>query len=244
MGCFSWMFADKANKKALGMGAPGYLMAPDGSVYYTDCYDGYGRFGPKDSVDAYAACADWNREFLAAHPDYTIPQHGHVWSEDAQDYVKHAAKRISEEPWWPFYSDLSMTHEDIEKAMKMQQGTVYWEYRCIGIDIACYDDQNAALPYPIKIASVGDIPYTDLPPSNGDPHQGLGAEYWAEYDDSDDDEEDDEDGCGFSWPVSSWTNDANGKPVCEHCGSEPLCDHGGHYKKSAFCPCCGSRMIE
>ena len=240
MGCFSWMFADKANKKALGMGDPGYLMAPDGSVYYTDCYDGYGRFGPHDSVDVYAECADWNREYLAAHPDFLIPQHGHIWSEDAQEYLKHGAKKVSEEEWWPFFSDLSKSREDIEEAMKKQKGILHWEYRCIGINIACYDDQNAALPYPIKISSVDSIPYAELPPSNGDPHQGLSPEYWAEYEEE---EEDDDDDCCFTWPVSSWTNDAHGKPVCEHCGAEPLCDHCGHYKKSAFCPCCGSRMI-
>lgn len=247
MGCFSWMFADKANKKALCMGEPGYLMLPSGAVIATDCYDGYGHFGPNEDVDVYDAVADWNRAYLAAHPDYLIPQYGRIWDEELRSYVDSAPKKISEEPWWPYYSDLSLSHKDIEKAMKETTTDRYWEYRYIGIAIACYDDQNAKLPYPIKISSVDTIPYDELPPSNGDPHQGLSPEYWEEYeeDDVDDDEDDDEDDdFGFSWPVSSWTEDASGKIVCEHCLSEPLCDTGGHPKKSAFCPCCGSRMID
>ena len=117
MGCFSWMFADKANKKALCMGEPGYLMLPSGAVIATDCYDGYGHFGPNEDVDVYDAVADWNRAYLAAHPDYLIPQYGRIWDEELRSYVDSAPKKISEEPWWPYYSDLSLSHKDIEKAI-------------------------------------------------------------------------------------------------------------------------------
>lgn len=48
------------------------------------------------------------------------------------------------------------------------------EIRSIGIDIACYDEDNASLPYPIKITSKKTgICYEELPPSKWDPEQGL-----------------------------------------------------------------------
>lgn len=54
-----------------------------------------------------------------------------------------------------------------------------------GIDIACYDDQNAALKYPIKITSEP-MRYADAAPSKGDPNQGWHEDayeddYWDEW---------------------------------------------------------------
>ena len=46
--------------------------------------------------------------------------------------------------------------------------------RNIGIDIACYDEQNAALKYPIKITHDKDAVYEDCNPSKSDPNQGWG----------------------------------------------------------------------
>ena len=159
MGCFSWMFADKGNKVALHMGDMGYLICPDGTVHATSGgYDGYGHFGDRNSIDVYEAVADWNREVFPKQPDCIVPR-------------RH--KKISAFAWWPYYSDLSLSPEEIQKIMRETTGGKYWEYRYIGIDIACYDDQNANLPYPIKIASVPNVSYSELPPSNGDPNQGF-----------------------------------------------------------------------
>ena len=44
--------------------------------------------------------------------------------------------------------------------------------RIIGIDIACYDEQNAKLPYPIKITHNPNAVYEDCNPSLSDPNQG------------------------------------------------------------------------
>ena len=174
MGCFSWMFADKGNKVALRMGDMGYLICPDGTVHATSGgYDGYGCFGDCDSVDVYDAVADWNREVLSKQPDYIVPQHGRAWDEKTRSYYERKPKKLSEFSWWPYYSDLHMTPEAIRKVMRETTGDKYWEYRYIGIDISCYNDQNAKLPYPIKIASVPDVSYSELPPSNGDPNQGF-----------------------------------------------------------------------
>lgn len=175
MGCFSWMFANKNNRKALRIGETGYLVCPDGTVYGTEGgYDGYGKFGPNDAYDAYAAVADWNREALAKQPDFIVPQHGRIWDQEEQEWYELPDKRLSEYSWWPFYSDLTLTPEQITAKMReMATRHCVWEYRWIGIDIACYDDQNEKIPFPIKISSRADVRYDQLPPSKGDPNQGF-----------------------------------------------------------------------
>lgn len=176
MGCFSWLFADQDNKRALHMGNVGYLICPDGTVYACNHgYDGYGRFGDHDCVDAYEAVASWNREYLSQHPEFEIPQHGSVFDESTASYILAKPKKVSEFAWWPFYSDLSLSPEEVELKMKSAPGYLMraWEYRWIGIDISCYDDQNRKLPYPIKVSSVPNVRYEDLPASDGDPNQGF-----------------------------------------------------------------------
>ena len=48
--------------------------------------------------------------------------------------------------------------------------------RKIGISIACYDEQNAALKYPIKIARLKNSVYEECSPSDSDPNQGWREE--------------------------------------------------------------------
>jgi len=52
--------------------------------------------------------------------------------------------------------------------------------RYVGIDIACYDEQNARLRYPIKITHDPDAVYENCNPSKSDPNQG-----WLIGDDDD-----------------------------------------------------------
>lgn len=190
MGCFSWMFCDKQNKKPLNIGDPGNILCPDGTLIHTDSYDGYGCFGPKDDVDVYDLVADWNRQYLIEHPDFEIPQHGRRWDEKLRDWVYDPPKTVSDFEWWVPYSDPRMSHKDIETYMKETKGTKYWEYRWIGIAIACYENQNEALPFPIKIVSDSFVKraaidgnateedYKRLIPSIGDPNQGFGPNYY------------------------------------------------------------------
>ena len=56
--------------------------------------------------------------------------------------------------------------------------------RYVGIDIACYDEQNASLPYPIKITHDPDAVYEDCDPSPSDPYQGWLMEEEEDEDDS------------------------------------------------------------
>lgn len=128
------------------------------------CYDGYGHFG---GYDIYDLVADWNRKYLSEHPEFVLP---------------HRMKMVSECEWYPFYSDLSLSPADITEKMMEITGK-FWEYRWIGIDLACYDEDNAALPYPIKITYNALATYELQEASLSDPNQG-----WETYDYGDEDE--------------------------------------------------------
>ncbi len=163
MGCFSWMYANYDNKRRLRMGKQGYLYCPDGTVLREPCYDGDGRFAGQDVYDL---VADWNRKYLAAHPDFIIAQYGSRRGDDGEFY-KIPDMKVSDFPWYVAYADLSKTRDEVAKE------TEFGDYRGIGIDIACYDGQNANLPFPIKICSRGGLKYDELPPSKSDPGQGF-----------------------------------------------------------------------
>lgn len=159
MGQFSFMYADTDNQKALRVGGEAYVLCPDGTVIHEDCYDGYGRFGGKD---IYELVADWNRKYLAEHPEFTISQ-----------------LPIDQYDWYRFYADISLSREEVASLMHPD------DYRYIGIEIACYDDMNASLPFPIKICK--DEPRKDYgayPPSKDDPNQGWGKQEENEEDGS------------------------------------------------------------
>ena len=173
MGYFSWMFADKANVYALKIDERGVLLCPDGKEYVEPCYEGYGMFG---DVDVYDLVADWNRKFLAANPNFPIYQHGAIpfkLEDGSFFYFKGPTTQpVSSYPWYKHYANLKNSREDIVRLMKEETGE-FFEYRHIGIEISCYDDQNAALPYPIKVASKTGLDYPSLPASEGDPNQGC-----------------------------------------------------------------------
>lgn len=175
MGCFSWLYCN--SKKPLNEGMQAYVYCPDGSVIEEKGYEDYGEFGGKDIYDL---VADWNREYLSQHPDFLVPQHHGGFEK---------AKRVDQFFWYKHYADLSLSREEVVKNVKgdPEYTGTFFEYRSIGIDIACYDDQNAWLPYPIKIATRPDIlcGYEGLPASEGDPNQGWGKSRNAKKDEDD-----------------------------------------------------------
>ena len=134
MGCFSWKFADKNNKRRLKIDGAAYVLCPDGTILYEQFYNGYGDFAGKDIYDL---AADWNREYLSQNPEFII---------------KSCGRMVSSFKWYLYYADLKLSPKEIEKRLR-EDGIWYdsTEYRDIGISIACYDEDNAALPYPIKI---------------------------------------------------------------------------------------------
>ena len=139
-----------------------------------------------DGKDIYDLVVDWNRKFIAENPDHLLP-HVHCWTKDGA--LVRTTYRLKDFPWYPVVADLSIPFEDLHDALiahlKKELGDKFSPYRTeirnIGIDIACYDEDNASLPYPIKITSKKTgICYEELPPSKWDPEQGL-CEYRPRY---------------------------------------------------------------
>ena len=194
MGSFSWCYCDQGEIPYSSDGHPrpkkaqrvrSYTYECPASVLFpkefggsnaqinVDMYEDYGVFGTED---IYCLVADWNRKWISEHPDFVRPHS----IEYAKNNPKYPARPLKEMSWWPFYSDLSLSRSEVVRrwAEKVNFGKekcdrVLVEYRQIGIDIACYNDDNAALPYPIKIAKNPDSVYEECPPSIGDPDQGF-----------------------------------------------------------------------
>lgn len=184
MGQFSWLDCQDGSQIVDNKMADVYVLIPEefgGGHIYERCYDGYGNFGDND---VYELVADWNRRYLKEHPDFriqsSIEQIKYGIRRLQESYIKAGMEipdniripddveeygmKVSSFSWYDDYCDLSMTKEEFQK----KNG----EYRGVGIDLACYDEDNAALPYPIKITHDPDLKYEDCEPSLMDPNQG------------------------------------------------------------------------
>lgn len=160
MGQFSWIYSD-TNKQLLDdVYAETYLLVPKqfqeryGKAIYEDCYGGYGDFG---EYDVYNLIAEWNKEI--------IPE---------------IINKIKEGKW-----KCNTCEKDIENLQAYYEGKeIDCELRYLGIIMACYDEDNATLKYPIKITTK-EMGYEDVSPSLSDPYQGWSNdeyddEYWDE----------------------------------------------------------------
>ncbi len=153
MGSFSWLFADTNNTKNLRANRRGYVACPDGTFICEPCYETYGIF---DGKDVYDLVVDWNRKFIAENPDHLLP-HVHCWTKDGA--LVRTTYRLKDFPWYPVVADLSIPFEDLHDALiahlKKELGDKFAPYRTeirnIGIDIACYDEDNASLPIPSRL---------------------------------------------------------------------------------------------
>lgn len=165
MGCFSWKFADTDNQQRLRIGHRGYLALPDGNFLCADSYEGYGEF---DGRDVYELVVWWNREYIAKNPDAEVK----AYSITLHDY---APKKLKDFWWYPVIADPSLIGPEVNRKLKElgPHSLFYVELRGVGIDIACDDQNNAALPFPIKVTKTTKKRYWELPPSIRDPDQGM-----------------------------------------------------------------------
>ena len=171
MGQFSWLDCIDHSQIVDNRRTDVYVLVPQefgGGHIKETYYDGYGRFGGHDIYDL---VADWNRNFLNQHmlEDVIAKKWG---KDDIEWYQKALYRQITSVARIIDFKSGKVSDD----AMKEKYGKDY--KRVIGIDIACYDEQNAALPYPIKITHNPNAVYEDCEPSLGDPHQG-----WECYDD-------------------------------------------------------------
>lgn len=177
MGCFSWCTSD-SHKSIPGVvnaygGAPTtvYLLNPFGESYKESDYEGYGKFGGRD---VYELVVEWNKSYLSEAnlrkplcSDYSADQTGASYFKRAfENYTKKCAA-IKE-----------YAAGATDEYMREHYGTLFgfgdgsdWK-RCLGIDIACYDEQHVKLRYPIKIVEKN-CSYEDASISPQCPFQGC-----------------------------------------------------------------------
>lgn len=177
MGQFSWMYANTNNEEQMldNVRADSYLLVPPpfqdtyGKYIKEECYDGYGRFG---RYDVYELIAEWNREHLSHHMLRDCKAKS--WrKEDIEAYLYGLKRQIHRVERLIDYENEELN--DIEMTEKYGFD---WK-RLIGIDIACYNEQNESLPYPIKITNEP-LEYDDVIPSKDDPNQGWLMEDFEE----------------------------------------------------------------
>lgn len=166
MGCFSWMFADKNNKKSLKIGHRGYILTPDNQFIRTPegGYEGYGEFFDNNKgkkVDVYELVVDWNRSSLLKVLDNV---HEIITDFDTMlAMLTEKGDDVAEE----------FVKNEVEAGRAPKYLLSDWK-RCLGITIACYDEDNQRLPFPIKIVSFKNCGnYEYLPASKRDDRQGF-----------------------------------------------------------------------
>ena len=165
MGYFTWTLSNRKlertydgdfkSKCKLKYGGQGCVMCPDGTVIVEPAYDGYGIF---DGKDVYELVVDWNRCYLEGIVNDILKNNPHK-----EKFYLDLAKIYSEEGF-----EEAQTFAD-ELVDSRQVGSYFktdWK-RCLGIFIACEEENNASLPYPIKITNTPNTKkkYADLPPS-------------------------------------------------------------------------------
>ncbi|MCM1246664.1 MAG: hypothetical protein NC293_13580 [Roseburia sp.] len=147
MGQFSWIYSDTNKQIINDKRADTYLLVPDpfqkkyGEYIYESCYEGYGKFG---NHDVYDLILEWNRGM--------IPE---------------ILRRIRNGTWRGITSEKECT--DLQRYHEGKEVTC--DLRRLGIAIACHDENNFVLEYPIKITSKP-MPYKAAKPSRTDLDQG------------------------------------------------------------------------
>ena len=169
MGQFSWLDCKTGCQILDDVEQDVYVLVPKefgGGHIVEHCYDGYGNFG---GCDIYELIADWNRTYLKEDHIFPHAIKRYYWikmyKQHHPEYHEDIEFKAFEKDWWPAYSDMRLDKKGIEYVTGR-------EYRTIGIDLACYDEDNEALPFPIKITYDPDAVYEECKPSLSDPNQG------------------------------------------------------------------------
>ncbi len=190
MGCYSWLDCITKEQIRINSNKKAYLLIPNefGGGSYSSTYDGYGHIA---GHDVYEEVAIFNRKYL--NPEEVIKpstskKFGGLW-----DFEKDALRKDgkSEAEIEALDQAERMTHYEnhLKACERLKQGLTDFingvseekmiqkygrDYlREIGIDIACYDEDNAKLKYPIKITYDSNAVYEDCTYSLSDPDQGL-----------------------------------------------------------------------
>ena len=170
---FSWCDCISGNQIINGIDKDVYVLIPKefgGGHIIEHCYDGFGHFG---DYDIYELVADWNRQYL--EPDFVFPSEITKYGFYQQirqfnpEYNETFQFKAKEKPWYCPYKDASLSKAGIEFVINQ-------DYKTIGQELTAFDEDNAALPFPIKITYNCDAVYEECSFSMIDPDQGCPTE--------------------------------------------------------------------
>lgn len=153
------MFADKTNRKPLLIGESAYVITPDNNNIYEQSYTGYGSF---NGYDIYELVVDWNREFI-----------GQIFKDRCISFLHFSTDKYADS----ILLGDEYAHSFLKEYLNSENLYLNNWKRELGLQIANFDSDNAALPFPIKIASSNKYTYDELPPSNYDPYDGFDFKY-------------------------------------------------------------------
>ena len=129
MGQYSWIYSDSNKHVINDKLSDTYLLVPKpfqqkyGKAIYESCYDGYGNFG---GYDVHDLIPEWNR-----------------------DMIPEIINRIRKGNW-----ECCADENDVNNLQAYYEGKeIDCELRWLGIIMSGYDEDNAALKYPIKITT-------------------------------------------------------------------------------------------
>lgn len=193
MGNFSWIYSDTNKAMKDNKVADSYLLVPPefqseyGPYIKETCYDGYGHM---NGYDVYALVALWNRKYLPmdyetkAHKKPELLTYVGLWSYEKEKlkqegYSDEEIKKTDEDRRLMNYNNALKRYETETEELNdfINSNTKYnpiedEEYlRKIGINIACYDEDNVKLKNPIKITSKP-MSYESVKASLREPNQG------------------------------------------------------------------------
>ena len=149
MGYFTWTDARRHPRKRksgeyvaadrVGYGGYAKVVCPDNTEIIETYYEGYGDF---DGHDIYDLVVDWNKNYLSD-----------IFNKKSEDSWGYELKELA----IAFQSDdVLKLREEIDRLIESGQYGSYfrneWK-RHIGIAIACDDEDNRNLPFPIKITT-------------------------------------------------------------------------------------------
>jgi len=154
MGQFSWNYADRHNRESLRLYGQAYVPCPDGTVIFEGCYQCYGIFG---GYDIYELVAEWNKEYI---------------SESMIDKPVKSESYPNMMEWYTLRCNRIRDFVDGKSNDYMEKTYGNDWKRNIGIDIACGDQHNKVLKFPIKICKEKPVCYKEIPSSTRDPYQG------------------------------------------------------------------------
>lgn len=167
MGQFSWLDCKTKEQIFDNELADVYVLVPKefsnkyGNRIKETVYDGYGNFG---GYDIFELVYEWNEEYIRQiYKEKKTDKYLQIYvSKKGESFLtKHTLTSLKE---IQDYIDSDRDHK-----------------RELGICIACYDEDNASLKYPIKITHDSNAIYEECDISLGDPNQGWHIEEDDEY---------------------------------------------------------------